>query len=998
MFYRARDVEIHPDRFEIRRGGAPVPIPRLAFDFILHLLRHRDRPLSRSEILSAVWSGRTVTEDSLTQVVAIARKALGDDPVDSHFIRTLRGRGYWWVAETQEVVGAAAGSAPFVGRDGEVRRIKEWLSDAASGHGRLVLVVGEAGIGKSRLVEVLSEHGLAVGMWVLKAFADDLERVPPLYLWRQIASAAAQGAPELSNPLVLGGAAPAFQTGSGIDSDVFAASTVARARLHGAVVSLISDCATKRPILLVLEDLHNADVSSLQALRLLASSLTGLRVLVLATQRSQLVSADDRARHELALIARQRAAQTVLLGSLSGEAVQDFLRVLSDPTLPIGVAATVSRACGGNPFLLWQIVGLARARGVVQEESDLVGLPGTIRSAITLHARELPAECYALLRTAAVIGQVFDSRILAEVARSSPGGLLQNLDVAVGAGILRVRGVQEFEFAHALLREALYEDTEAYARATIHLGVANAMLQVFGSDSHDRLPTIAAHFRDAAAVGGRPNAIALLVRCGERASRELGFGDAVRFFEEAFRLERNSSPAAPDQELRLLLSLGSARLCDGDRKGAAGAFEKAAALATAEGRAEPLAEAALGLAPRLLSIENGVVDPTLISLLERALTANEGGERSLRLQLMGRLALALYWTEQDERRQRLTAMLERALREETDASLRSWSLLMALGANWGPDSLVKRHRVLADLNRAPRCLPASLNPVVRVFRFATSLEIGEIESLDSEIDLLKADLASAPDLYGSWYPLMLQCTQLLRKGNYAAVLRLAPQYLAAGKGLGDRNVLHSFAAQVAEAQWITGGAREALPEAMRLAAQFENMPEWSSTVAFFMAVSGRDADAAELAKRLVRSGFLESRRNLSFSLAVCALAEVVSRLKVAELAAPLFEALRPYRGRNAVAGFGVISWGSISRFMGQLAGVEGRYLDAEQLLAEAISQDTAAGSNPWLARSEIALAGVLAASRARGAAARSRAWARKALTRARSLGLSQLEKDAAQFA
>ena len=106
MPYRFLDFELDPSRYQLQRAGAQVPIRPQTFDLILLLIRHRDRPVSKKEILSSLWRGRAVTDASLTHAIARARKALGDTPEDQSIIKTVHGRGYWWVAETSEEAGA----------------------------------------------------------------------------------------------------------------------------------------------------------------------------------------------------------------------------------------------------------------------------------------------------------------------------------------------------------------------------------------------------------------------------------------------------------------------------------------------------------------------------------------------------------------------------------------------------------------------------------------------------------------------------------------------------------------------------------------------------------------------------------------------------------------------------------------------------------------------------------------------------------------------------
>ena len=102
MSYRFGDFELDPLRYQLTRRGEPVDLPRRIFELVLLLVRHRDRPVTKEEILATIWHGRSVTDASLTHAIATARKALGDSPKSQDTIKTVHKRGYWWVAETVE--------------------------------------------------------------------------------------------------------------------------------------------------------------------------------------------------------------------------------------------------------------------------------------------------------------------------------------------------------------------------------------------------------------------------------------------------------------------------------------------------------------------------------------------------------------------------------------------------------------------------------------------------------------------------------------------------------------------------------------------------------------------------------------------------------------------------------------------------------------------------------------------------------------------------------
>jgi DNA-binding winged helix-turn-helix (wHTH) protein len=996
MSYQFLDFDLDPARYQLCRAGTPLEVPPQIFDLILLLIRHRDRPVPKSEILSSIWRGRAVTEASLTHAIAHARKLLGDTRSAQSIIKTVHGRGYWWVVETREKqLPVLATPMPFAGRELELNELKMRLDEAHRGSGAVVIVVGEPGAGKTRLLERFYSQAEQQGAICVRACAEDLQPTPPFYVWRQVVrqlGSLSRGV--VSDRLELlaeeGATTRDDLSSSLLDAEASLESAAARAALYDGLVSLLSNSTGGRPLVLVLEDIHRADVASLQALIHICPSLSKTTVLVVATQRPAPM-AEERPRVELARLGRVSNASTILLPSLSREDIRAFLIQLGDPRVPVASLDLVFEASGGNPFLLWQIVGIARSRAGLRNPADLTNLPTVARAAIALHIAELPADSAETLRIAAVLGSSFDSAVLARVANLPAHRISRLLSVAEQAGLIRSARFGRVEFVHDLLREALYEEMDLHTRAELHLESGSAMLEILGADSGDHLPAIALHFREARMVGGREKAAELLERCGLVALRDLAFADAAQYLADALAICREGNAPDIEAEIRILLALGASKLCVGDREGARTVLLEAADLSATHGRTKSLAEAALRMAPSVLSLEVGVVDPLLISLLERALGAVRDGDEALKVELTGRLALALYWSDADDRRKELVRQL-RAM-QPVDPERRVRGLLFALGADWGPDSLEDRVSVLETLREGFGYPRGPLKSVARVFMASTCLEIGDLEGMKRACSAMEAELATLDDPYGAWYPRMFKACQALSRGEFDQAVALAREYSEIGRRFGDANVTHAFAAHVAETLWLRGGAGIALGGVEELADQHPNMPEWRAVAVFFRTLCDPLFDAEYEVERLAHRGFSGLRRTINWPLGICSVVEVVVRRQLSKWAPPLFEILRPYQMRNAVAGFGVVSWGSMSRFLGQLAGVMGRIDEAQALVEAGLRSDLLAGATSWVVRSESALAQLL--QRHPDPASRRRAVevAGRAEVKARARGMLQILKD-----
>jgi DNA-binding winged helix-turn-helix (wHTH) protein len=306
--YRFADCEIDERLYELRRGGAVVKLEPKVFDVLRYLVRHRERVVPKDELLAQLWPGEFVSESVLPRCITVARKAIGDDSTAQRLIKTMHGRGYRFVAPLHDDVSAArsaeaatasAAADPariFVGRAEAMRDLEAALAAAFADDGRLVLVVGEPGIGKTRTAEELARRATAAGAAVHTGRCHEGEGAPAFWLWTQVlrsvlagvgtaavtaelgdaARAAMQLVPEL------GGRVPAPPDAS---ADALGGSTEARFRLFESVTMVLRHAARVAPIVIVLDDLHWADKPSLLLLQFLARELRGAAMLVVGTYR-----------------------------------------------------------------------------------------------------------------------------------------------------------------------------------------------------------------------------------------------------------------------------------------------------------------------------------------------------------------------------------------------------------------------------------------------------------------------------------------------------------------------------------------------------------------------------------------------------------------------------------------------------------------------------------------------------------------------------------------
>jgi DNA-binding winged helix-turn-helix (wHTH) protein len=302
MRFRFADCVLDADRFELSKGGRPVPVQPKVLGLLLFLLRQGERTVTKEELLAAVWPDVVTTESSLTRAVSFARAALGERERDARIIQTVRGRGYRIGVPVTAEAGAptarrdvfvAARPDDFVGREAELTEAATALDSAARGRGQLLLLAGEPGIGKTRLAQEVHALARARGMRARWGRCQEGERERTYWPWEQILRAelaewdadAAHAAIGEAAAVEIAELVPELRQRlpelprPGDDAER------ARARLFDGVAALLGRSAAGAPLVLVLDDLHCADEPSLRLLGFLARELASLPVLVVATYR-----------------------------------------------------------------------------------------------------------------------------------------------------------------------------------------------------------------------------------------------------------------------------------------------------------------------------------------------------------------------------------------------------------------------------------------------------------------------------------------------------------------------------------------------------------------------------------------------------------------------------------------------------------------------------------------------------------------------------------------
>ena len=467
------------------------------------------------------------------------------------------------VVATGEEPEATDGSrGVFVGREAELAELHLGVDEAIAGRGSLFLLVGEPGIGKTRLAEELVRRARSRGACVLVGRCWEAGGAPAFWPWVQsLRSYVEQSEPDALRAQLAAGAADVAQIMPELRElfpdlpEPSLEAEGARFRLFDATARFLKSAAAARPLVLVLDDLHAADEPSLLLLRFIAGEVGGSRMLIVGTYRNVDPTVRDPLASTLAELAREQVTRRIALGGLTEADVARFVE-LDAGAIPVpGLIAALHAETEGNPLFLGEVVRLLAAEGRLAEVDArtlwTLGIPQGVREVIGRRLGRLSAECIRVLTLASVLGRDFGLDALSTLSKLSGDELLDVLDEAVAARV--VSAVPEahgrLRFAHALIRETLYDGLTTPRRVQLHRRAGEALEAFYGANPEPHLAELAYHFFEAAPGGDVAKALGYAQRAGESAVKVLAYEEAARLFELALQALDLTQPVDPNDAL-----------------------------------------------------------------------------------------------------------------------------------------------------------------------------------------------------------------------------------------------------------------------------------------------------------------------------------------------------------------------------------------------------------------------------------------------------------------
>ena len=965
------------------------------FQLLLYLIRHRNEIVSKEQLLAEVWSEVTVSETALASALRDTRKALGDTGTAQRAIETQRGLGYRFVAPVHERASgqesgaeSAAGLGPFVGRSSVIEQIDRALADAANGNGRIVLLAGEAGIGKTRTLQEFSAIARARGNGVYSGWCYEGEGALPYWPWVQILRALVESYE--SDPLGadlaqilpdLRDQTPEVRDSGPSDPEM------ARFRMFDSVARFLKRAAIRRPLILVVDDLHYADGSSLRLLEFLAHELGESQILLLASYRDTEVHRDHPAAETLAQLGRQDLCQRMSLAGLERGHVRQLVESLSGSPPTESLLAHIETKADGNPFFIHELVRFFEVRA----GTDVPGLaelevPPGLREVVRGRLQGLSESTSEALAIASVVGADFSTQTVALAGRLSEAEVTEALDAACRAGILAAAAAGRYRFAHTILQQTVYAEQSPGRKTRLHREVGEALEQQRSGDEDAAILELARHFGRAPEGGGAEKAFDYAQRAGRRSMELLAFEEAADHYARALEVK-----AAADaiHRCNLLLELANSQESAGHRAAARESYRLAAELARTLRDPLRLARAAEGFSGRY---HLTALDEQSIRLLEEALTALEpGGDTAVRVRVLVHLAGHLFTPHSYERAEaRLQEALESAERLADPASLASVldTQLWMLWASAGPEqrfSVATRCFELAEqVGDHTTAAHAQLN------RARAMLEIGDREASDAELLEVASRVREQRLLSLEHSVIGNRAMHALLRGDLEEAERLSVE----AHGMAVKVEWYAgditLAVRLGLIRLSQGRAHEIAPLAERVVKVNPGIPGLHAGLALIYAHTRREEEARAQIDELAGQDFADLLFDPEWLITLSVLAEVCARIEHREYAARLYELLRPHEARNVVYGEAQLTYGSTSRYLGLLAETLDRSEDAVEHFEEAMEMHQKMGATAWLAHTQYECARTLLRSGRGRDRARAKTLLQQAQHNAKNLGIPPL--------
>jgi AAA ATPase domain len=839
--------------------------------------------------------------------------------------------------------------AEIVGRDHELAELDRYLARAAAGQGAVCLLTGEAGVGKTAVARAFAARAReeATVLWGTSWAAG---AAPAYWPWRQALRALLDDdSPDLT---ALGDAAgQVARLLPELGAEPYSEPEPERSRfaLFDGIAALLTTAARRRPLVVVLDDLHDADEPSIALLGFLGRALAAVPVIFVGTSRD----VDAGLPGELGTRLGQEV-HTLPLRGLGLDDVADLVAIHA-PGAPESFVVALRERTEGNPFFIEELLALAGGApdpGTVAE----LPVPRAVRDVIRARLAPLPTNSAELLDTASVIGVEFGLGTLAGAAGLAAAEAIVLLEPPRAHGLVvdaAGRG-RRFAFTHALVRDTVYQALPVQRRMELHRSVGEALESRLGHPDEPPLAELAHHFGQAVPLSPAGPARDYAQQAAERAMAVSAWEDAERHFAAALELHCQL-PMDEERRCELLIGLGCAQARAGHPENARVTLIEAALVARPLGAARRFALAAIELGAVGLPPDDE--DTAAVELLGEALRMLDERPSALRARVLARLAVQLYWQGD---RLRISELVDEAARiaatlDDPAAKLEVLAQVhLATSRPETPERLRSLGRLLDLAARGP---DPEAELQVRIWRVAAFVQLGDLRAAAAELEAFARLSARVQQPRWEWYVPLLRAVRALVEGRLDEAEALGTRALEMGAAVDAPMAPQLFGALAVSIRWTQRRLDELLDLVTGQADAHPARPGWLCARAAALVDAGRPEEARAEVESLVGPDGVSLPHDTTFLSSCALLADTVARLRDAGAARTVYDALAPYARHNATLPSGGFL-GPVARHLGVLAAAYGDAERAREHLAVArrIAERGHMGAMlDWIAADEEAL-------------------------------------------
>jgi class 3 adenylate cyclase/tetratricopeptide (TPR) repeat protein len=945
--------------------------------------------------------GGQVLVSDVTRVLARQCPGVRFSPLGERMLKGFEEPVTLYEAVLTSEAAPASSLTRFVGREREIAQLREDLEEAGRGHGRIVLIGGQPGVGKTRLVSELTMQALDRGFQVLTGRAYETEGMPAYLPITDALRAHLSGLGGDELQAVLDGNAPYLarllpelrELIEDIPEPPSLGPEGDRYQMFEAVSGLLRQVASRSPLLLFLDDLQWADSATLALMRHLVPRLGEAPLLVLGTHREAELAQGHLLSALLADIVRQRSGHRVRLEAFGRNEAASLVEAVLGACPPPHVLEAIFGAAEGNPFFTEELVRHLREQG--HDLGDGTGylgrleIPEGVRQVIGRRLERLSLEANRLLAYSSVLGRDLSVTKVVALTERDTDSVLDLLDEALAARVLHEQG-GGYAFAHPLIGEALYQGLSGPRRRRLHARVAETLEALYGTNAKpDELAELAHHSFSSLPDGDADKAIAYAKRAAEHALSQTAWEAAAKLYQMALDALDGTSTPHEAERCELLLALGDTQFKAGIVESIETYLRAAGAARTA--KAPELLARAAALHPP--GFWQATMDERQVPLLEETLRALEEGNSALRARALASLAAHPGFSSSLEERDSLSRKAVAMARQVDDAG----ALMVTLNARhgtlwrfWGADQIEEELATVTELVRLAEEAEDKENALVaHCGRLQDAMWLGDMPVVDAGIqahDRLGQELQQWAQLH---HTATLRAMRAVMHGRFEEGERLAQEALAMGQSFG-----HPYAPAVYAVQLYLLRMQQGRLAEMEAIFQAAVQPVARAGLAYIYVAEGHEAEARSVFEQLAADGFASIPRDANWMLTLAALAQVCVFLDDSQRAETLHGLLSPYQGYNVSIDNAIVCYGALSRYLGLLAAVLRRWDDAERHFEDALAMNARMDTPPWVAWTQQDYAAMLLKRGEPGDREKARELSEQALATARELGMKAIGDQA----